>query len=324
MGAGGQDGLILTQTLTNRGFEVVGVTSRSRTSMEIPKSFPEIKWTSTQSSGDLPVRQLPRNAEVLINLAGHSSVAVSWEEPSRSMVSDVNVALQAADYCSKTGTPMVFAASSEMFSRGHYTVSEQSSLEPSSPYGVSKAAILQYLRIMRLRGSLQFSALIMFNHESPLRPTGFVTSLMADQICNILSGQQTEVMVGSLKSRKDFSWAPDFVRVMANPKLWSSGKDFVLASGKTTSVEELAATALVNHGLDPSSIFEAPSFSRPFDVHPSGDSSKAKKLLGFKQTVSSRELVSKMVEMQIEVSDLPKHQRKRRLVDELASQVGEL
>ena len=323
VGASGQDGLILSEVLSQRGYDVVGVASHRHSDGRLAESFPAVRWLYSDRSGNLPDEQFPPKAEVVIHLAGQSSVAKSWEEPSKSVLGNVVQSFQLFDYCAKTRTPVVFAGSSEMFPRGSYSVDETTMLDPSSPYGVGKAAALQYLRIMRLQGNLQSSSLIMFNHESPLRAPGFVSSLVTSQICGIVQGINDEVRVGSLASKKDFNWAPDFVRVMANEQLWEIGDDFVLASGEATSIEELAINALKEHKIDPNKIQEIQDYLRPFDFHPTGDATKARDLLGFTSTIPSGEIVARMVRMHLDFPDLTDEERRVQLVRRLAQEVME-
>lgn len=322
-GASGQDGLILGRVLSNRGYSVTGIGSFESRLRQLNAINPGVNWLYSDKEGNLPLSQIGKPPSVVVHLAATSSVAFSWEHPHVSLEHNLRSQLQVSEYCLANDASLIFSASSEIYPRDTAVVNELTQYSPSSPYGIAKAAGAQTLKLLRRAGKVRGSVLSMFNHESPLRQVGFLTRSLADQICEIGAGTRGDLRVGKLDVSKDFSWAPDFVRVLADPLLWKANSDFVLASGKATTVRELAESGMACVGSH-CELLEEANYSRKDDVHPTGDAGEAEKVLGFQRTVAPLDILPRMVAMLSQVAELGEPNRTAKLVELLARDVEEI
>ena len=319
-GASGQDGLILATVLARRGHAVYATASHRWTISDLTFLVPSVSWAISTEDGFVDYEEFAPDAEVVIDLAAHSSVAKSWIEPLRVIKNNLDLQIRALEFAASCKAKIVLSGSSEMYARGEGPVDEESELRPASPYGISKASGVETLRLLRGRGDLFGTALTMFNHESPLRNPSFVTGKIAEQLRQVYEGQRRSIQLGSITTKKDFSWAPDFVRVLASPLTWDSNQDYVLASGELTSIETLAKTGLEHLGLD-CEILEEPNFAWSAEKHPFGVPAKAARQLDFVSRTAPSGIIPKMVEMLANTRKLPPIFALRSLIGSLADEV---
>jgi GDPmannose 4,6-dehydratase len=242
----------------------------------------------------------------IYNLAGISSVALSWQEPTLTarLSGLAVVAMLDAAYAlmQDRGVAVRFlqASSAEIFGQPDASPQdERTSVRPVSPYGAAKAFAHQMTAVFRARG-LHASTCILFNHESPLRPTTFVTRKISAAAAQIgVTGNGT-IRLGNLDVRRDWGWAPDYVDAMVRAVRHEVPDDFVVATGRTHSVRDFAEAALRRAGIgdDWSSYVEVdPQFFRPVEASVLvGDPGKAERELGWSRTVEFEELVGRMVD----------------------------
>ena len=302
-GAHGQDGRLMIEELGGSDHKVYA-TSKSRTPPRWLKS--EVSWMGL----DVTVQPLVSQAiesirpDLVFHFAGISSVARSWEVPQEAIhVNSIGTTnLLEAIRHSAPDARVAIAGSSEVFGRGMLKVDEDSPIAPSSPYGVSKAMNLELARLYREVYGVGVLSLIMFNHESSYRPIEFVSQSIANQAARVKLGYQTKVQLRDLRASKDWGWAPDFVRAIKSLALTEETGDFVIATGKRTSVLELAESALSGLGLSPSLVEEVSSESkRPNDAeHPIGDASKLANAIGWKPSTTPQEFMGKMSRFALE------------------------
>ena len=203
----------------------------------------------------------------------------------------------------KNESKLILASSSEMYPRQVSVVSESDPIKASSPYGVSKATAFELAQLLRNEGRLLVSNLIMFNHESPLRKKQFLTKKLTDQLLQVADGVRTNISVWDKSASKDFSWAADFIRPMVSKTMMDLNDDFVLASGKSTTVEELALAGLRLIGLSVP-VLEERDAAITAAPNPTGNPSKAEKLLGFRKTQDGAEVMRKLIELELKTSGL--------------------
>jgi GDPmannose 4,6-dehydratase len=306
-GITGQDGSYLLERLLADGVEVHGmVRGRDDPPPPVRDKLPQI----TLHDGDLADGQrlaaLVQEVapDEIYNLAGLSSVALSWREPALTgAVNGVAVAhlLEAAWQLQESrGRTVSFvqASSAEIF--GQPATSPQDELtpvSPTNPYGAAKAYAHHMVGIYRARG-LAASSCILFNHESPRRPATFVTRKITQAAARIARDGSGKIILGDLEVRRDWGWAPDYVDALVRAARHEGGHDFVIATGRTHSVAEFAAAALARVGItDWEQWVETdPQLVRPVDATELvGNASKAKRELGWQSTVDFTELVGAMV-----------------------------
>jgi GDPmannose 4,6-dehydratase len=179
---------------------------------------------------------------------------------------------------------------------------ENTPFHPRSPYGVAK--VYGHYITVNYRESYGLFACsgILFNHESPRRGKEFVTRKITDAVARIHCGLADEVRLGNLQARRDWGYAKDYVRAMWLMLQQDEPDDYVIATGEAHSVEEFAALAFAQVGLDWRDYVRVdPNLLRPAEVdHLIGDASKARRKLGWQPTVSFPELVRIMVEAELE------------------------
>lgn len=307
-GATGQDGIYLTRQLHAQGYEVHGLVRPG----DPPPLDPEL---ITVHLGDLTDR--PALTALLdeirpnhiYNLGGLSSVALCWSEPV--LAAEVNGAaavflMEAAwKLQERTGTAVAFvqASSAEIFGDAETSPqNEATPIRPVNPYGASKAFAHVSAGVYRARG-LHASSIILYNHESPLRPPSFVTRKITQGAVAIARGQATELRLGNLDARRDWGWAPDYVAAMVLSATQPEPGDYVIGTGEAHSVKDLVTAAFAAAGLpewEPY-VVQDPSFYRPVDPHLLvADATLARSVLGWRPSVSFDDLVARMVRADLE------------------------
>ena len=170
---------------------------------------------------------------------------------------------------------------------------------PASPYGISKVYAHKTAQHYREAYEMFISCGILFNHESPFRGLEFVTRKITYSIARILKNKKDKIVLGNIKSKRDWGFAGDYVKAMWLMLQQDNPKDYVVATGESHSVEDFLEKAFQYVGIDNwreyVSIDE--KFMRPQDIdNLIGDSSKAKKELGWTPSVSYEELVKMMID----------------------------
>jgi len=304
-GITGQDGSYLAELLLEKGYDVYGVTRRSSTN-----SFDRIEHIIdriTLLSGDLldehslvaAVRE--SQPDEIYNLAAQSFVPTSWSQAVLTAeftavgVTRMLEAIRAV----KPDARFYQASSSEMFGKVVETPqTEKTPFYPRSPYGVAK--VYGHWITVNYRESYGLFACsgICFNHEGPRRGLEFVTRKVSDGVARIKLGLAKEIRMGNLDAQRDWGYAGDFVRAMWMMLQQPDADDYVIATGRTHSVQQLVETAFAHVGLDwRKHVVIDPKFIRPAEVDMLiGDPSKARTDLGWEPEVSFEELVAIMVD----------------------------
>jgi GDPmannose 4,6-dehydratase len=306
-GISGQDGSYLSESLLARGYQIHGVV-RSSSVGDLPESaaagtvLHEVDIAAPAQLDELVSTVEP---DEIYNLAAVSSVFRSWQEPV--YTAEVN-ALPVAQLLESAwrlqertgrGVRLVQASSAELF--GQATESPQTELtpiNPSSPYGAAKAYAHHMVGVYRQRG-LFASSCILYNHESPRRPETFVTRKITAAAARIATGQQDRLELGSLDSRRDWGWAPDFAEALYLAASSHEPGDFVIATGETHSIADFVQRAFARAGISDwqSVVSIDTSFSRPVDpIEQVGDATRARNVLGWKPTRGFDEIVDAMVD----------------------------
>jgi len=312
-GVTGQDGSYLAEALAERGWELHALTRSSVVEGEQP--FPagvEPHPGDLRDPTSVSAALRAAKPDAVFNLAGISSVARSWVDPiETSLVTGtaVSAVLDAAwRWQEEYGSPVtvVQASSAEMFGLpGDIPQSETTRIAPVSPYGAAKAYGHLLVGAYRARG-LRASAAILYNHESPRRPTAFVTRKITSTVAQIARGRADELVLGDLTARRDWGWAPDYVDALIRIASHEHADDFVIATGESHTVSDFVDAAFRAAGIDDAARFVRtdPSFLRPVESPELvGDSSKARRELGWAPTRLFDGVVSAMVEHDLALID---------------------
>ncbi|MBK6767743.1 MAG: GDP-mannose 4,6-dehydratase [Ardenticatenales bacterium] len=304
-GITGQDGSHLAELLLDLGYNVVGMVRR--TSTVNFERIAHIQDRLTLVPGDLldqyslvRVLQEHRPAEVY-NLAAQSFVKTSWDQPVLTGEVTALGVTRLLDAIRIVDPSIRFyqASSSEMFGKVQEVPQrEETPFYPRSPYGVAK--VYGHWITVNYRESYDLFAAsgILFNHEGPRRGLEFVTRKITNGVARIKHGLQDHIVLGNLDARRDWGWAPDYVRAMWLMLQQDAPDDFVIATGETHAVQEFCEIAFSHAGLDwRQCVRQDPAFMRPAEVELLiGDASKAKAKLGWAPTVSFQDLVTGMVD----------------------------
>ena len=317
-GVTGQDGAYLSQFLLDRGYEVFGLLRRSASADVIDE---RLRWLGIGGkvrmldgnlidvSSLIRVVQEVKPHEVY-NLGAQSFVKSSWNQPlltgqvtalgAANMLEAVRIAWPQARFYQ--------ASSSEMYGLIQEPLqNEKTPFYPRSPYAIAK--LYAHWMVVNYRESFGLFGCngILFNHESPLRGIEFVTRKVTDGAAQIKLGLATDLKLGNLEAKRDWGHARDYVRAMWMMLQQDVAEDYVVASGRTTSVRDMCRIAFAHVGLHyEDHVTTDQAFLRPAEVDVLlGDASKARTKLGWQPQITLEELIGEMVD-----ADLERHRRR--------------
>ena len=304
-GLTGQDGSYIAEFLMAKGYAVTGLARR--TSEEERERIRHIRDRITIVTGDLmdssSLRAAIESSEPaeVYNIAAQSHVGASFEQPIATGEVTALGPLRLIEAVRQTGAPIRFyqASSSEMFGKVEETPqNERTRFHPRSPYGVAK--VYAHMATVNYRESYGMYAVggILFNHESPRRPTQFVTRKVTDAVARIAIGLADHVDIGNIEARRDWGFAGDYVAAMWAMLQRDEPEDYVIGSGVTHSVAELCERAFAHVGMDwREHVRSIPALHRPAEVDLlQADPSKAKREIGWAPQISFEAIVAMMVE----------------------------
>lgn len=306
-GITGQDGAYLAQLLLEKGYQVHGLIARRSTDTLWRLRELGILDSVNLLDGDLvDVSSLMRGLEIskadeVYNLAAQSFVGASWNQPLlTAQVTGIGVAnLLEAVRNVNPDARFYQASTSEMFGLIQAErQSESTPFYPRSPYGVAKLYGHWLTVNYRESFNLHASSGILFNHESPLRGIEFVTRKVTDSVARIKLGKQKELRLGNIDSKRDWGFAGDYVQAMWLMLQQDIPDDYVIATGKTTTVRDMVKIAFDNVGLSYEDYLVIdPAFFRPAEVDVLlGDPTKAKTKLGWEAKTDLDQLIGMMLE----------------------------
>ena len=306
VGISGQDGAYLARLLLDHGYQVVG-TSRdvqisSFANLDKLGIRGRVQLLSMAMTNFQSVLQVLNKAcpDEVYNLAGQTSVALSFEQPMETLESITIGTLNLLESIRFLGRDIRFynACSSECFGEtGDLAADENTPFRPRSPYAVAKAAAFWQVANYREAYGLYACSGILFNHESPLRPVRFVTQKIVRAACRIAVGQQEKLKLGNLSVQRDWGWAPEYVDAMWRMLQEDRADDYVISTGETNSLEDFVAEAFRLVGLDWRDCVESDlTLLRPTDLRIGrANPSKAQKQLGWTASSMMRDVVQRMV-----------------------------
>ncbi|MDO5758252.1 MAG: GDP-mannose 4,6-dehydratase [Rhodobacterales bacterium] len=312
-GLTGQDGAYLAQLLLSKGYEVHGLVRRSASADVIDARLRWLGIAGDIQSHDGNLTDLSSLIRIIrdvkpdeiYNLGAQSFVKSSWQQPlltgsvtalgGHNMLEAVRLEAPEARFYQ--------ASSSEMYGMIQEPIqSEKTPFYPRSPYAVAK--IYAHWMTVNYRESfgLHASSGILFNHESPLRGIEFVTRKITDGVARINLGLTDKLALGNLDATRDWGHARDFVRAMWLMLQQEKADDYVIATGRTTSIRDFCTMAFSLLGLRMEDhVVVDPRYLRPTEVDVLlGDASKARTNLGWEPECSLEQLVSEMLEADME------------------------
>lgn len=308
-GITGQDGAYLAELLLKKGYSVTGIVRRSSHS---GVDDHRLRWLGVDKEvelcdGDLSdlsslIRIIGNGApDEVYNLGAQSFVRSSWQQPVLTAnitavgVTNVLEALRAV----KSDARFYQASSSEMFGKIQQAMqSETTPFYPRSPYGVAKLYGHWITVNYRESFGLHASSGILFNHESPLRGIEFVTRKVTHGVAQIKLGLASELRLGNIDAKRDWGHAQDYVQAMWLMLQQEAADDYVVATGRTTTVRDMCRIAFEYAGLEMEDhLVVDPALYRPAEVDVLlGDASKARRVLGWQPRIGLEAMICEMVD----------------------------
>jgi GDPmannose 4,6-dehydratase len=315
-GITGQDGSYLADLLLEKGYKVYGVVRRAST--ENFERIEHIRDRITLLQADLLdqlslISALEESApDEVYNLAAQSFVPTSWAQPVLTGEFDALGVTKMLEAIRQVNKKIRFyqASSSEMFGKVQETPqNEKTPFYPRSPYGVAK--VYGHWITVNYRESYNIFACsgILFNHESPRRGKEFVSRKITDGVARIKLGLTDVLKLGNMSAQRDWGYAKDYVEAMWMMLQAEEPSDFVIASGRAHSVEDLARIAFEHVGLNwQDHVRTDPRFVRPAEVDTLlGDAERARDMLGWKPKTSFEEMIGRMVDADMARVEREKH-----------------
>jgi GDPmannose 4,6-dehydratase len=310
-GITGQDGSYLAELLLEKGYAVHGLvhrpdalaTSNIAHLVQDPALMGKRLVLHNGAFEDAThLRRMISRAQPteFYHLAGQSSPRLSLELPEATVDSVGMATLRLLEILRDLPEPpsFLYASSSEVFGSPPYAPQDElTPVNPTTPYGAAKAFSQQMGRVYRVAYGLKTCSAILYNHESPRRSGQFVTMKIARAAARIKRGLQSDLVLGSLSGRRDWGWAPDYVRGMWQMLQVDPVDDFVLATGEPHTVEELVQLAFAALDLKWRDFvkFDSGLVTQVEPVAPCGNPAKAKRVLGWRNEVPFPEIVARLV-----------------------------
>ena len=313
-GITGQDGSYLAELLLSKGYEVHGIVRRvaledeSHRLWRIRKILNDVTLHagSLESYASLFNIILKIKPNEVYHLAAQSYVGYSFEDEFSTLNININgthYLLSAVKEFAANKVKFYFAGSSEMFGKVQTIPQNENTIfNPRSSYGISKVTGYHLVKNYREAYKVHASNGILFNHESPRRGFEFVTRKISYMAAKIKKGSKEKLKLGNINAKRDWGHAKDYVEAMWLMLQQDNPEDYVIGTGKEHSVEEFAKKAFAHVGLNyKDHIVIDKNLMRPAEVDTLlADYTKAKKNLNWKPKTSFEDLVTTMVENDLE------------------------
>ena len=309
-GVSGQDGSYLAQLLLGKGYHVFGASRDAqvasfnnliRLGIRDDVALDSVSLVDFRSVLQALMKIQP---DEVYNLAGQSSVSLSFQQPVETLESIAQGTLNLLEAIRFTGRPVRLynAGSSECFGDTDLPADENTPFRPRSPYAVAKAAAFWEVANYREAYGLYACSGMLFNHESPLRPERFVTRKIVASACRVAAGNQGQLELGNISIQRDWGWAPEYVEAMWLMLQQDKPQDYVIATGESHTLEEFIETAFSCLGLDwEKYVVLDPALLRPADITVGkADPTRAREHLGWQARHRMRDVVRMMVEAEKE------------------------
>lgn len=312
-GVSGQDGAYLAAFLLEKGYRVYGssrdaqIASFSNLAALGIRGHVQVESVSLTDFRSVIQALAKIEPDEVYNLAGQSSVGLSFEQPVETLESIGLGTLNVLEAIRFLKAPIRFynACSGECFGdTGDEPANESTPFRPRSPYAVAKATA--HWEVVNYRDAYGIHACsgILFNHESPLRPARFVTRKIVTAAARIARGASEKLRLGDIAISRDWGWAPEYVTAMWRMLQAPSPRDYVIATGETHTLEEFLDRAFAIAGLRwQDHVARDPSLNRPSELAQGrADPSLARSALGWEAGVRMSEVVRLMMEAEMKTA----------------------
>lgn len=308
-GVCGQDGVYLAKLLRDQGYEVHG-TSRDKemanmAGLRLMGVYDDVMVHSAALLDFRSVLQVIDDVrpDEIYNLAGQSSVGLSFAQPVETFEGIILGTLNILECIRFLKLPARFynATSGEVFGNTEIPADETTPFRPRSPYGVAKSTAFWTVANYRESYGIFACSGILFNHESPLRPSRFVTQKIVRGAVDIAEKRAEKLTLGNLDVSRDWGWAPDYVDAMARMLKHDEPDDYVVATGTSSTLTGFVDTVFDCLGMKSSAYVETtPDLMRPTDIRVSvGDPTKAKAKLDWSADTTMPKLINRLVDAEL-------------------------
>jgi GDPmannose 4,6-dehydratase len=309
-GVSGQDGAYIARLLLEKGYEVYGGSRDSQMS-----SFKNLNTLGIKN--DINLMSVNLNdfrstlqsiikikPDEIYNLAGQSSVGLSFEQPVETLESISIGTLNILESIRFSNSDIKFynAGSSECFGDTKDNAADENTLfQPRSPYAVAKSTAFWLVSNYRESYNINASTGILFNHESPLRPDRFVTKKIISTACKILNNKSIKLKLGNLDISRDWGWAPEYVEAMWLMLQSEIPEDYVIATGESNSLKDFIKTTFEYLNLNyEEHVISDDNLFRPSDLKIGrANPTKAEIKLGWKAKSKMKDVIEKMIEFEL-------------------------
>jgi len=304
-GVSGQDGALLARLLADRNYQVHGTSRDAQVAVlgnldrvGVRDQVTMHSAVTTDFRSVLQVLSKVAPDEVYL-LAGQSSVGLSFEQPVETLESIALGTLNLLEAIRFLGleTRLYNAGSGECFGELLQPATEETAFRPRSPYAVAKASAHWTVANYREAYGLYACTGILFNHESPLRPSRFVTRKVVAAASRIAAGSGERLKLGNLDIERDWGWAPEYVQAMWLMLQQPAAEDFIIATGKAHSLRQFVETAFHELGLDWLAHVDIDdNLRRPTDIaHSIGSPEKADRIPHWRANLGLRDVIRFML-----------------------------
>src|SRR3989344_4287406 len=313
-GIGGQDGSYLAEFLLEKGYKVRGIIRRASlpntkriehlvmkygTSDDKNSSF-LVKYADLTDTSSIKAIIEDFQPDEIYHIGAQSHVGISFNNAESTININTLGTLRILETLRQMKSKCKFyqASSSEMFGISPPPQNESTPMIPQSPYGISKLAAYHLTRLYRNAYGLFASNGILFNHESPRRGYNFVTRKITKELAKIVVGESDKIVLGNLDAKRDWGFSKEYIEAMWAILQQPTPDDFVIATEETHTIEDFVKEAFSLVGLNyENHLITSNQFKRPAEVPALlGDSSKAKRILGWNPKVKFKEIAFMMVE----------------------------
>ncbi|NIN36334.1 MAG: NAD-dependent epimerase/dehydratase family protein [Gammaproteobacteria bacterium] len=310
IGITGQDGSYLADYLLKKDYQVFG-TSRDLSNHSLInhqrlgiKGKTEITSLSLDDPKGITGLIEKTGPDEIYNLAGQSSVSLSFQKPLQTFRSIANTTLNILETIKTLQAPVRYynASSSECFGNTNgIRADEETPFKPCSPYATAKSAAHWLTDNYRKAYNIYACSGILFNHESPLRPKNFVTRKIINSVCRIADGSKEKLVLGNINIQRDWGWAPEYVEAMWKMLQQEYPEDYVIATGQTFSLEDFLSRAFAHFDMDWKAHVEFDQgLYRPADIEvSSANPAKANDELAWKARYAMPDVVTKLIESEL-------------------------
>lgn len=306
VGISGQVGPYLARHLLSLGYEVHGTSRRAAPDatlnlvrLGIERRVALHRLDPVDESRTRAVLATVGPDEVYL-LAGQSSVAHSFARPQETIESTTGIVstVLAAQRTFAPGLRLFFPSSSDCFGSTSMPVDIGTSFHPLSPYAAARAVAHDMVVAQRVQHGLYAVSGVLFNHESPLRPETFVTRKIVRAATRIAGGSKEKLALGNLDVERDWGWAPEYVAAMHLMLQQAQPDDFVIATGRSSTLRDFTAAVFATVGLDwRDHVESSPDLYRPTELlHSRAVTDRTRDRLGWQARIHGSALAERLVE----------------------------